>query len=257
MTGTPEREARATEPYLTADDEARAMARTLAAEARTGALATLDATDGLPLATRVGVAREPGGDMLMLLSDLSDHTKALRAHPAASMLLGSVGKGDPLAQPRLTLRGDVSRIEPGAMDHAAARARYLARQPKAALYADFADFGFYRLRIRSALLNGGFARAYRMERTDLCRAVPADLLSRERTVIDHMNADHADSLQAMIHHQRGVAGEAWRIVALDPIGFEVQLGDDVVRLEFALPVQTASGYRDAFVTLARATQNST
>ncbi len=142
MTDDPSDAQRRAEPFLVPDEAARRDARRLAGEARHGALATLDASDGLPLATRVALAREPGGDVLLLLSDLSDHTKALRAHPVASLLVGEVDKGDPLASARLTLRCDAARIEAGSSEHDTARARFLARLPRAALYADFADFAF-------------------------------------------------------------------------------------------------------------------
>jgi putative heme iron utilization protein len=47
------------------------------------------------------------------------------------------------------------------------RARWLDRSPKAALYIDLPDFAFVRLTPISALLNGGFARAFRLSPEDL------------------------------------------------------------------------------------------
>ncbi len=256
MTDEPSGAARRVDPFLPPDETARREARRLAGEARHGALATLDAADGLPLATRVALAREPGGDVLLLLSDLSDHTKALRAHPVASLLLGEVGEGDPLASARLTLRCDAARIEAGGTEHEAARTRFLARLPRAALYADFGDFAFWRLRVRSGLLNGGFARAYRLTRDDLCREVASDLLGREAAVIRHMNEDHADSLDAILRHARGQSGSGWSLVTLDPLGFEAQRGEGLVRVDFARAVETPGDYRDAFVHLAREADRS-
>jgi putative heme iron utilization protein len=39
---------------------------------------------------------------------------------------------------------------------------YLARHPKAQLYADFPDFIFIRLKPLGASLNGGFGKAFRL-----------------------------------------------------------------------------------------------
>ncbi|TPV97443.1 MAG: hypothetical protein USCAAHI_03116 [Beijerinckiaceae bacterium] len=39
------------------------------------------------------------------------------------------------------------------------KARFLAKHPKSAFYADFADFSFWRVAMDEAHLNGGFARA--------------------------------------------------------------------------------------------------
>ena len=84
----------------------------------------------------------------------------------ASVLLAEGGKGDPLAHPRLTVIGSLERTsEPGL------RRRFLARHPKAELYADFPDFSFWRMTIQAGHLNGGFARAATLTadtlRTDL------------------------------------------------------------------------------------------
>src|SRR5215207_2327165 len=131
-----------------------ATAKHLLRTIRAGALATLDAQGAFPFASLVTVATDLDGSPLLLISRLAAHTRNLEADPRASILLSQGGKGDPLAHPRLTVMGRVERTgEPRA------RARFLARHPKARLYADFADFSFWRLSIEGAYLNGGFARA--------------------------------------------------------------------------------------------------
>ncbi len=80
---------------------------------------------------------------------------------------GDAGKGDPLAHPRITVMAEASGIERDSPDYQRIRSRFLARHPKAALYADFADFRFLRLAPVSASLNGGFGKAYVLTREDL------------------------------------------------------------------------------------------
>lgn len=87
------------------DDEARALARRLVRLARHGALAVLDPRDGAPFASRVALATEMDGTLVMLVSRLSQHTEALAADARCSLLVGEPGKGDPLAHPRLTVVG--------------------------------------------------------------------------------------------------------------------------------------------------------
>jgi putative heme iron utilization protein len=58
--------------------------------------------------------------------------------PRASILLAESGKGDPLAHPRLTVIGRLERCPDPRV-----RERFLARHPKARLYADFVDFSFF------------------------------------------------------------------------------------------------------------------
>ncbi|KTQ79378.1 hypothetical protein NS226_22945 [Aureimonas ureilytica] len=238
-------------PYLKPDDAARALARRLLGESRHAALATVTMPDGQPLATRVALSTLPSGDVVLLLSDLSEHSRALASHPRASLLVGHTAPGDGLRQPRLTLRGHVVRLVPGA-DEARARARYLARLPEAALYADFADFACYSLTIVDGLLNAGFARAHRLDRADLCRDPSPEMEARESAIIRHMNEDHPDSLSRIIASQRTTDQTNWRIATLDPLGFEA-LSDtgDLVRIDFAQAVVEPEGYRHAFVRLVK------
>ena len=238
------------DPFLKPDEAARRLARRLLSEARHGALASVFMPEAQPLATRVALSTLPSGDVVLLLSDLAEHSRALATHPAASLLVGEPGGADALTQPRLTLRGHVERLAEGP-ECDAARSRYLARLPQASAYAGFADFAFYRLGIEDALLNAGFARAYRLTRDDLCRAVPPELAGREAAVIAHMNEDHADSLAKIVAFQQGTVPRDWRILTLDPLGFEAGSGEDLVRIEFAQAVTSGDGYRQAFVSLAR------
>jgi putative heme iron utilization protein len=158
------------DPVQPADAAARAQARRLLADARHGALATLDPGSGHPLASRSAVALDADGTPLLLLSALAAHFAALEADPRCSLLVGEPGAGDPLAHPRLTVIGIARRLEPGGPDAARARERWLAAHPKAALYVDFADFAFWRLEPLRASLNGGFGRAHRLGREDVLDA---------------------------------------------------------------------------------------
>ena len=143
-----------------------AEVRSLIAAARYGALATLAPADGWPQATRVGLASYEG-QPLILISALAAHTAALRADPRCALLIGEVGKGDPLAHPRASLTcqaAEIPRADPRA---AAARAAYLAAQPKAQLYIDLPDFAFMQLQITRVSFNAGFGKAFALSGDDL------------------------------------------------------------------------------------------
>lgn len=162
-----------TDPVRPADDEACALARTLLADARHGALGVIGPEDGAPQVSRVAVARDPKGQPITLISTLSAHTAALQADPRCSLLLGEPGpRGDPLTHPRITLACDARLVPHGGDAYARLARHYLAQRPKSKLYIDFADFLFAVLRVRSAALNGGFGRAYRLSPADL--GLPGD-----------------------------------------------------------------------------------
>jgi heme iron utilization protein len=83
-------------------------------------------------------------------------------------MLGEVGdKGDPLTHPRLMIRARAAFVAPDDPSRPLIRARWLDRSPKSAIYVDLPDFAFVRLTPISALLNGGFARAFRLSPEDL------------------------------------------------------------------------------------------
>jgi putative heme iron utilization protein len=148
----------ATTPFRDVDAEALALTRRLLIQARHGALGVIDPQTGAPMVSRIAFALLSGRPHT-LVSDLSHHADALRANPAASVLVGEPGpKGDPLTHPRLTLQ-----VRAEAADKAALKEAWLAACPKAQLYYDFADFNLLRLAPTSALLNGGFGKAYRLD----------------------------------------------------------------------------------------------
>lgn len=155
------------DPVQPGNDEARAIARSLLSLGH-AALAWEDPDTGTPGISRIAFARDPEAGLLTLVSGLAPHYRALRDRPDCAVMLGEVGdRGDPLTHPRLMIRARAGLV--GADDPArpALRARWLTRNPKARVYIDLPDFAFVRLAPVSALLNGGFARAFRLAPEDL------------------------------------------------------------------------------------------
>jgi putative heme iron utilization protein len=234
------------------DADAIRLARTLIRSARFGALATLDPATGHPMATRVGTATDADGTPLILISALAAHRRALDKDARCGLLLGEPGKGDPLAHPRISLACEARRIERESEEFARIRNRYLNRQPKAKLYADFPDFAFFRLAPVSASLNGGFGRAYDMTPADiLVNEAPAlELAAAEPSAVQHMNSDHADAIADYARHFLGLEGGTWRMTGLDIDGIDLADGDRIARLFFNMPLQGAKDMRQVLVEMA-------
>jgi len=243
---------RTVDPLQPVDAEARRLARGLLRAARHGALATLDRDSGDPLASRTGLATDIDGAPVFLTSTLSAHTQALLADPRCSLLIGEPGKGDPLAHPRITVTGRAERIPEGEVRDRLRR-RYLARHPKAALYADFPDFSFWRLQIARASLNGGFGRAYAMSAADVLSDMTGleDLVGLEAGAVAHMNDDHADAVALYARAFCSAEAGAWVLTGLDPEGLDLQLGDQVKRLWFENPLTSPEDLRPLLVSLAK------
>ncbi len=154
-------------PIRPTDDAARALAQSLIAAARHGALGVIDPACGFPMVTRVAIGTDMAGAPLTFISTLSAHTRALTADPRASLLVGEPGaKGDPLTHPRLTLLARATQVTDGS-DHDALAARWLDQHPKAKLYIGFTDFSFWRFAVTEAHLNGGFGRAFVLTAQDI------------------------------------------------------------------------------------------
>ena len=236
------------------DAEAIRLAKTLLRTARHGALAVLDPLTGAPMVSRVGTATDLDGAPLILVSGLSSHTGAILADPRCSLLVGKAGKGDPLAHPRLTIGCRAVKLVRGEADQERARRRYLNRNPKAELYAGLGDFSFFRLEPEGASLNGGFGKAYLLERADLLAAGPAvgALAESEQAALDHMNADHADAIAAYATHFARAEGEGWVMTGIDLDGFDLARGDDVRRVFFPAPLENSAELRKVLVEMAGA-----
>ncbi|WP_193176338.1 HugZ family protein [Oricola nitratireducens] len=234
------------------DDEAIRQARTLVATARHGALAVIVPESGFPSASRVALATDFDGTPVILVSTLSWHTRAIVEEPRCSLLVGEVGKGDPLAHPRISLFARARQVERGGAEHARIRRRYLARHPKAALYVDFGDFSFFRLDIVRASLNGGFGKAYELTAADLApKGDNAGIAEIEESAIDHMNEDHKSALDLYARCFARAGSGYWRLAALDAEGLDLVDGDRTCRVWFSAPLETAAKLRTVLAEMAK------
>jgi heme iron utilization protein len=220
------------------------VAKELLRTTRSGSLATIDRNTGHPFCSLVNVATDVDGSPLILVSQLSTHTANIEIDPRASVLLASTGKGDPLAYPRLTALGAFEKIERGSPDEGRIVRRYSARHPKN-MYAGFADFGLWRLKVVSAHLNGGFARAADLKGGDLMTdlADAQEMIEIEESAVEHMNADHADAVRLYATKLLGEADGAWRVTGVDPDGLDLALGDRIARMPFATRVVNGTTLR--------------
>jgi heme oxygenase (biliverdin-IX-beta and delta-forming) len=218
-------------------------ARKLLRAARVGTLAT--SAHEQPYASLVTPASAPDLSLLLFLSDLSEHTRHLRADARCSVLVvGAAESANPQTAPRVTVTGVAEPVA-----EAALKSRYLAVHPYAAMYAQFADFAIWRIRPMGGLYVGGFARAKRLRTADLAleAASVAAVGSAEAGIMSHCNADHPDALDAIA----GMPG-TWRMVAVDVDGCDLADGERVLRIHWSAPVADPGGVRRELVGLARA-----
>ncbi|MDD2875775.1 MAG: pyridoxamine 5-phosphate oxidase [Acidiphilium sp.] len=201
-------------------------ARLLLRAARAASLAVIDG--GYPALALVTPAVARDGAVIVLLSQLSAHTRALDRDPRCALMVSAPPtERNPQTSPRLSLVCDAARS-----DAPEDRARYLAIHPYAASYADFTDFGIFRLQSIAARYVGGFARAATL---DTARLGPVTAALRDagasEAAIAIVNRDHAPRLDALAHRHGG-AGTGWQVVSLDPDGYDLARGHQVIRIAF-------------------------
>jgi heme iron utilization protein len=192
---------------------------------------------------------------LFFVSLLAEHTQNAKRDPRASLLVTEpVPEGaDPLASGRATLLGTLHEVTGD--DRPAVRDAYLAANPTAAYYIDFADFVFYRLAVEAIRYVGGYGRmswvtpeAYAAAEADPLAGAPA------AGIIAHMNADHAEAQVLFCRHLAGRPDTtAASMSAVDRYGFELiavgPTGRAALRLGFPEPCTTGEQVRAAMVAL--------
>ena len=217
------------------------QARCLLRDARAGTLATAD--DGQPHAALITPAPAPDLSLLMLLSGLSAHTRQLQVDGrCALMVAGEPTSPNPQTAPRLTVLGAATRE-----DDPALKARWVARHPYAAFYADLGDFRLVRLRPTGGHYIGGFASAHRLSAADLTPdpAAVAALAEAEADVLLHMNRDRPGAVDR-------IAGEpGWRMVAVDVDGCDLQRDETIRRVPWSAPAADVEAIHQELIRLAQ------
>jgi hypothetical protein len=228
--------------------EIAAEARSLMRRAFKGSLATLDASKGYPYASLIIVATDPSGAPTFLISTLALHTRNLIKDPRASILVDGTGAlADPLQGARVTLFGRAETVA-----GAAPKQRFVVRHPEAALYADFEDFGLWRLAVEGAHYIGGFGRIVDLSPEELLISVAgADgLIEAEPGIVEHMNQDHADALELYAMAFGGGGPGLWRLTGIDPEGCDLTLDGEACRVPFGQRVTAPALARQELVRLA-------
>lgn len=234
-------------------------ARTIVAGPGRGALSTLSLDPpGTPFGSVVTYGLDDAGRPSFFVSTMAEHTRNLDADPRASILVveDTPAGADPLALGRVTLVGTVAEVTDPA-ERAAAREGYLAANPSA-FYVDYGDFRCLRLEVTGVRYVGGFGRMSWVDVARYATARPDPLAAVAEGIIAHMNADHADALVTLCHHDaRRPDVVAASMTAVDRYGFEVvaDLGGDrraALRIAFPTEQESADGVRRELIAMLQA-----
>jgi putative heme iron utilization protein len=132
------------------------------------------------------------------------------------------------------------------------RRRYLSAHPSAEVFVDFADFSLFRIRPASIHLVAGFGRIVDLTPTQVTTDITGaeSLIEAEPSIIEHMNADHLDTMNLYATRLLGARSADWRCTGCDPDGIDLEAGSHTLRLEFAQRIMNPTALREALKELA-------
>ncbi len=231
-TGTPSNAPAVPEPTFAE------RARTLVHLGRIGSLSTLSRKQqGFPFGSVMPYGLDGSGRPIFLISTMAMHTQNMQADSRASLLVTQPDAGgDPLGASRVTLIGNVLLVpEP---EVAEARKLYLERYANSKYWVDFEDFSFYRMDVVDVYYVGGFGVMGWVSAVEYGSAQPDPLADAATGILQHMNAEHTDSLILLARVFAGIESEQAVMTSVDRLGFHVRL-------------KTADGMRGARIAFLR------
>ena len=222
---------------------------------RSGVLSSFSSKfDGYPFGSVMPFVLGHDCQPIVLISTIAEHTKNIIANPKVSLLVFA-GAEDLHANGRLTLIGQAEQLNKNDSDLMARYCRYL---PESTGYLAMHDFQFYRINIIQARYIAGFGKMGWIQGEEMVNfnQHSTAIAKLETSMIEHMNADHADSLLQYCQHFHGVTPNHAMLVGVDGDGFDIEavIEDDnkILRFTFNSPIFDANSARMAFVALSKA-----
>ena len=236
-------------------DAARALVR----RERNGMFCTLSQKlGGFPFGSITPYALSAADEPLILISEIAEHTRNVRADARTSLLVTDTrAEDDPQAGARATLVGYTIPVSPPFLEDA--QSRYARAFPNSAGYFAAHDFTLFKLHVEQVRYIGGFGDIHWIAGRDLLdRGAEADLDALALHVdgiCAHMNEDHGDAMIAYAKAFASVEADAVTMLSVDQTGFDLIARSGgahrPLRLNFDAPVMTTEEVRKAMVELVR------
>ena len=225
---------------------------------RSGVLSSFSAKfNGYPFGSVMPFVLDHSRQPIVFISSIAEHTKNIIANPKVSLLVFA-GAEDLHANGRLTLIGEAEEIGKNDADLVARYCRYF---PESTGYLSMHDFSFYRLHIHQARYIAGFGKMSWLSGKELTGEDIVDLANNseiaqlETSMIEHMNADHQDSMLLYCKHFYNITPSRVQLIGVDSDGFDVEavVADNIkmLRFSFEAPIFDANSARMAFVALSK------
>lgn len=226
-------------------------ARRLLLSQKHGVLSTHSVeVSGYPFGSITPYCLDRQGHALILISNLAQHFKNIRANPKVSLTVMESSGPEVQAQGRLTYLADAIGLEPSDQD---ARERYYNYFPSSREYKESHGFFFFRLKPVKLRFIGGFGKIDWLEPAEFFLPNPFTL-EEERSILQHMNQDHSDALSHYLRRFKKIdlrGRDMVTMTGIDGEGFDLLAADQLIRFSFERFISNMDEARQTLMAMAK------
>jgi heme iron utilization protein len=228
-----------------------------------GMLCTLSQKmDGWPFGSIAPYALTAAGEPLILISEIAEHTRNLRADARASFLVQASNTKDQQASARATLMGYAMPVSPPFLEDA--QQRYLEVVPNAVSYYATHDFSLFTIKVEQVRFIGGFGNIHWIDGDEMIDRAAYEkfdaLAPHVEGICSHMNEDHQEAMIAYAKAFASTEADTAKMIHVDRAGFDMVAiknnNHKHIRLDFSQTVTTPDEVRKAMVEMVRRARQS-
>lgn len=226
------------------------LARNLLLSEYQGILSTISVdVEGYPFGSVVPYCLSKEGKPVILISTIAQHTKNILSDSKVSLTVTESGIEDGQTAGRITFIGDAVKL---GVDDTESIERYYQYFPQSMDYHKTHNFYFYQINLVRIRFIGGFGEIYWLEKESFLLANPFSF-DEEKSMIEHMNADHIESMKhyCQLNDINYSEEKLPVMVGIDSEGFNLRVGKRINRINFEESVTTAMEVRKAMVAMAK------
>jgi len=205
------------------------LAINLMRNCREGVLSTVSKKyEGYPFGSFVTFISGADRSIIFYASDIAQHTINLKNNSKACITLFNLSEGDKQDSARLSLLGDVKKIEE---DIDEISRQFIEFFPESSQYSNMHDFNFYKLNISQVRWIGGFGKIAWLSSTNWNPTKPK-WLKQENSMVKHMNEDHSNSIVSTLNAKLGIKDKRAKMLRLTMDGYYVSSKSKIYFVDF-------------------------
>lgn len=185
---------------------------------------------GYPFGSVVPFCLNQDHEIVILISDLAQHTKNIDENAKVSLTLHNSEQDNIQKGWRLTIAGDAKPAAKEDLPFLAAR--YERYFPESRDYHEVHDFNFYLIKPKKARYINGFGEIHWVNYDKMIQPSIFDA-DTEHEMITHMNEDHLEALILFLQTRLNVSQpEKVRMTQIDQYGFAIAHDERIERFNF-------------------------